>query len=68
MNQPRTHSIIETVTTIISGYVINFAAQLFLFREADFTLEKHLHISLVFMVLAFVRVYIIRRIFNKVTK
>lgn len=68
--QNRNRSLIESLTVTFSGMVISFIIQLLLFPLLDIPVKIHQNIIItaVFTVASIIRVYIVRRIFNRYDK
>lgn len=67
MTQSKLHSIVEALTQTLVGYVINLGVQLIVYPlyGATFTLMQNIELGLIFLVVSFVRGYLIRRAFNR---
>ena len=67
MKQSKFQSLIESFTTVISGFFIALAVQLLIFPLYDIqiTMFENLQLVIIFTTTALLRVYIIRRFFNK---
>lgn len=67
MQQSRLHSLIEAFSQVFIGYLINVGVGVLVFPlfGATFTLTQNFGIGLVFLVVALIRSYIIRRYFNR---
>jgi len=66
MSQSKLHSALESGAQILIGYLINVVVGIIAFPwfGADFTVRQNFEIGLVFMAVAFVRSYFLRRAFN----
>ena len=64
--QSRLSSFIESMANVFIGYVVSLAVQLIVYPlfGASFSFMQNIQISLIFMVVAIIRSYIIRRWFN----
>lgn len=64
--QSKLSSFIESMANVIIGYFVSLAVQLLAFPlfGATFTFAQNIQIGLIFMVVAIVRSYVIRRWFN----
>jgi len=64
--QSRLSSFIESMANVFIGYVLSLAVQIvvYLMFGATFTFMQNIKIGLVFMVVAIVRSYFLRRYFN----
>lgn len=67
MNQSRLHSLIETVTGTLIGFVMSLclAALVFPAFGHAFTLSQNFWITVIFTVASIVRGYAVRRLFNR---
>lgn len=68
--QTRKGSLFETCINIGIGWVVAMATQIIVFPWFDIhiSLSTNFQISLIFTVVAIIRGYIIRRVFNKVDR
>lgn len=68
--QTRKQSFVETITGTAFGFVLAFAAQLFIMRHYGIrsTLEQDLFITIFFTGISILRGYAIRRLFNHLQK
>jgi hypothetical protein len=66
--QSKKHSILESVVNVITGLLISFLIQLWIYPLLNIpvTLNQNIFITLVFFAASFIRGYIIRRIFNAI--
>lgn len=64
--QTKKMSLIETIVSVIIGYIISLAAQLIIFPLFDInvSLAENLMIGLFFTVVSIIRGYLVRRLFN----
>lgn len=64
--QSRLSSFIESMANVFIGYVVSLLVQLIVYPlfGAQFTFAQNIQIGLIFMAVAIVRSYIIRRWFN----
>lgn len=67
MSQKRKHSAIESIVNVLSGLVISFLIQIWIYPLLNIpvTIQQNILITFVFVIASFVRGYVIRRIFNK---
>ena len=70
MSQSKFHSFIEACTTVGSGMIVALAIQLLIFPlyDIDITLFQNVQIVMILTVTSIIRVYIVRRCFNKSKK
>ena len=68
MKQSKLQSFIEACTTVISGFFVALAVQLLIFPlyDIDITLFQNVEIVMILTVTSIIRVYIVRRYFNRV--
>ena len=68
MKQSKFQSLIESFTTVISGFFVDLAEQLLIFPlyDIDITLFQNVQIVMILTVTSIIRVYIVRRCFNRV--
>lgn len=66
MNQKKSHSLVESITNTVVGYLINFVANLVVLPMFGFhiTALQSLKLSIVFVLISVARGYFIRRFFN----
>ena len=66
--QSKRHSMIEAVVNVITGLLISFLIQLWIYPLLNIpvTLNQNIFITCVFFAASFIRGYIIRRIFNAI--
>ena len=67
MSQSKKHSILESSVNVISGLIISFMIQLFIFPflGIPMTLGQNITLTLIFSFASLIRGYVLRRIFNK---
>ena len=67
MKQSKFQSLIESFTTVISGFFVALIVQLLIFPlyDIEITLFENIQIVMILTVTSIIRVYIIRRFFNK---
>jgi len=65
--QPKKHSLIESITNTLVGFIISLLVQLIIYPVLDIEVKFHQNIiiTVVFTVVSIVRGYVIRRYFNK---
>ena len=70
MSQSKFHSFIEACTTVGSGMIVALAIQLFIFPLYDIriTMFENIQLVVIFTTTSLLRVYIIRRFFNRSKK
>ena len=68
MKQSKFQSLIESFTTVISGFLVALVVQLLIFPlyDIDITLFQNVQIVMILTVTSIIRVYIVRRCFNRV--
>lgn len=68
--QSKKLSLLETTANVVSGLIISFAIQLLIFPILGIpvTIKQNFIITAIFFIASFVRGYIIRRLFNNLTK
>ena len=68
MKQSKFQSLIESFTTVISGFFIALAVQLLIFPlyDIEITLFENVQIVMILTITSIIRVYIVRRWFNRV--
>ena len=66
MTQSRLQSLAEAWLNALIGYLVGLLVQFVVYPMygAIFTLSQHIQISLIFVVVSFVRAYLLRRFFN----
>lgn len=64
--QSKIHSLFESFSNTVIGYVINFCANMVILPLFGFqiTVSQNLQISIIYVCISIVRGYIIRRTFN----
>lgn len=67
--QSKKHSAFEVATNIIVGWTINMSANFLIFPLFGWSisLEQNVTLGCIYTVIAIIRGYILRRIFNKLT-
>ena len=67
MIQSKKHSLLESVTNVIAGLILSFSIQTVVYPAMNIpvSLNQNIVITIVFFIASFIRVYSIRRIFNK---
>ncbi len=70
MSQERKYSAIESAVNVVSGLFVSFLIQIWIYPllKIPVTTGQNIIITAVFVSASFVRGYVIRRIFNTVTK
>jgi membrane protein implicated in regulation of membrane protease activity len=71
MSQSKTHSIIEQVLNVGSGWLLSLLVWTFLIApiyELDTTFMQNMEITIIFTMISIVRGYIWRRFFNRITE
>lgn len=68
--QSKKHSLLETFTNIFVGLIISFLIQLLIYPALNIkvSLNQNIVITIVFFLDSFFRGYVIRRIFNNLSK
>ena len=68
MSQSKFHSFIEACTTVGSGMIVALAIQLLIFPlyDIEISLFQNVQIVMILTVTSIIRVYIVRRCFNRV--
>jgi hypothetical protein len=68
--QSKTHSMIESITNVVVGYVVAFVSQILIFPLFGIyaTVRDNLLIGLWFTVISIIRSYCLRRIFTRRTE
>lgn len=67
MSQSKRHSAIESITNTTVGILMSFGVQLVLYpiMKIPVTIGENLIITAVFFVVSVIRMYVLRRFFNK---
>ena len=67
MKQSKAKSLIETITQITIGYLINVGMYLIILPlfGFDVTVSQSFQVSAMFTLVSLVRLYVIRRVFNR---
>jgi len=68
MSQSKKHSLIESAVNVISGLVISFLIQIWIYPLLDIevSINQNLFITFIFFMASFIRGFIVRRMFNKI--
>jgi hypothetical protein len=68
--QTKTMSLIESITNVILGYIIALITQVLVFPlfDLDVNIKSHLGIGLIFTVVSLVRSYVLRRVYEKLSR
>jgi hypothetical protein len=68
--QSKTHSMIESITNVVVGYLVALMSQIIIFPFFGIhaTIRDNLMIGLWFTVISIIRSYVLRRIFNHATE
>jgi hypothetical protein len=66
--QNKFQSLIESFTIVISGFFVALAVQLLIFPlyDIEITLFQNVQIVMILTVTSIIRVYIVRRLFNRI--
>ncbi len=66
--QNKFQSLLESFTTVISGFFVALAVQLLIFPlyDIEITLFQNIQIVMIFTVTSIIRIYFIRRFFNRI--
>ncbi len=69
MSQSKSSSIIESITNTTVGILTSFVIQLIIYPllNIEVTLSENIIITVVFFVVSVIRMYLLRRFFNKIT-
>ena len=67
MSQSKKGSVVEALTNIVVGYMINLGVQLVVFpmNGIHISLRSNVKIGLMFTLISLVRSYVLRRAFNR---
>jgi hypothetical protein len=67
MKQSKVESLIESVITVGSGLVVAVIIQLLIFPlyDIEITLFENVQLAIIFTISSIIRIYIIRRYFNR---
>ena len=67
MSQNKKHSLLESITNVVVGFILSFAIQTVVYPAMNIpvSLNQNIVITIVFFIASFIRGYSIRRIFNK---
>jgi hypothetical protein len=68
--QSKTMSLIESITSVILGYIIALITQVLVFPlfALDVSVKSHLGIGLIFTVVSLIRSYVLRRVYEKLSR
>lgn len=68
--QTKIHSMIESITNVIVGYLVALMSQIIIFPFFGIhaTIKDNLMIGVWFTIISIIRSYLLRRIFNRVTE
>jgi hypothetical protein len=68
--QLKRHSLFESITNIVVGYSINFAANVLIFPIYGWTIStrQNIEIGILYTVISLARSYGLRRIFTRITE
>ena len=66
--QSKKHSVIESFVNVITGLIISFLIQLWIYPllNIEVSLNQNIFITFVFFIASFIRGYIVRRVFNAI--
>lgn len=69
MSQKKKYSILESITNVVVGLILSFCIQLVIYPIMDIpvSFSQNIIITSVFFTVSFIRGYLIRRIFNKIS-
>ena len=67
--QSKKHSIYESVTNVVAGYISAILVQMIIFPifNINTSVSENMTIALIFTVVSLIRSYVIRRMFNRYT-
>jgi len=67
--QSKKHSLIESITNVVVGYIVALISQFAIFPIFDIHVElkTNLYIGLWFTIVSIIRSYLFRRVYNKLT-
>jgi dipeptide/tripeptide permease len=67
--QNKRSSLLESITNIVSGTLISFVAQLYVYPLVGvvMAISTNIGVTIVFLILTLIRLYVLRRIFNNRT-
>lgn len=70
MNQSRTMSLVEVITSVVLGYVLAIATQIVVFPwfGLEAALGEHLAIGFAFVGVSLARGYLLRRLFERLAR
>jgi hypothetical protein len=68
MSQKKRHSLLEAIVNVVTGLLISFLIQLWIYPllKIPVSINQNIIITSAFFIASFVRGYIIRRIFNRI--
>ena len=68
MKQSKFQSMIESFTTVISGFFVALAVQLLIFPlyDIEISLFQNVQIVMILTITSVIRIYIVRRCFNRI--
>ena len=68
MKQSKFQSLIESFTTVISGFFVALTVQLLIFPlyDIEITMFENIQLVIIFTTTSIIRVYIVRRCFNRI--
>ena len=68
MKQSKFHSFMESCITVGSGMIVALAIQLLIFHlyDIEITMFENIQLVIIFTTTSIIRVYIVRRCFNRV--
>ena len=68
MKQSKIQSLVESVITVVSGLIVAVIIQLLIFPlyDIEITLFENIQLATIFTVSSIIRIYIIRRCFNRI--
>jgi hypothetical protein len=68
MKQSKFQSLIESFTTVISGFFVALAVQLLIFPlyDIEISLFQNVQIVMILTITSVIRIYIVRRCFNRI--
>lgn len=66
--QSKKHSLIESIVNVVSGLIISFLIQLWIYPLLGIpvSINQNIFITVVFFIASFIRGYIVRRVFNAI--
>ena len=68
MNQPKKHSLLESIVNTITGILFNYIINLYILPLYGIKITNSQNFAMIFtfLILSTLKVYIIRRLFNKI--